>query len=425
MHIFLVILLFAVGIILIVKGGDYFVDAASWMAEVSGIPKLIVGATVVSFATTLPELLVSAFAAAQGKVDMSIGNAVGSVTANLGLIMAIALICMPTVIKRRDYMLKSCLMLGAALFLVVFGAGGELALIPSILLLAIFIIAMAENIHEARLGMREEEREEEAGLKQKPAAKEIALNIVKFIAGTVGIVLGAQLLIDNGSELARFIGVPERIIGVTIIAIGTSLPELVTTITAIAKKTGLPLRGQYHRRQYYRSDADPSDFRHDLWRRASGFPPGCHDGSSILPAGGLHCCDPGFDLQKIPPLAGHCAFVYICRLCCAHLFWFALRPRQVCSAVRRVKKQTLSNEKLSRPFYLEWPAVFFPLVFYTYDFLTRFENVTVVRQNIHILQCGASALHHTVERVICHAGADPRALLHHCIHSVEQCSTAG
>ena len=84
MHIFLVILLFAVGIILIVKGGDYFVDAASWMAEVSGIPKLIVGATVVSFATTLPELLVSAFAAAQGKVDMSIGNAVGSVTANLG-----------------------------------------------------------------------------------------------------------------------------------------------------------------------------------------------------------------------------------------------------------------------------------------------------------------------------------------------------
>ena len=129
MHIFLVILLFAVGIILIVKGGDYFVDAASWMAEVSGIPKLIVGATVVSFATTLPELLVSAFAAAQGKVDMSIGNAVGSVTANLGLIMAIALICMPTVIKRRDYMLKSCLMLGAALFLVVFGAGGELALI--------------------------------------------------------------------------------------------------------------------------------------------------------------------------------------------------------------------------------------------------------------------------------------------------------
>lgn len=236
MHVFLVILLFAVGIVLIVKGGDFFVDAASWMAEVSGIPKLIVGATVVSFATTLPELLVSAFAAAQGKVDMSIGNAVGSVTANLGLIMAIALICMPTVIKRKDYMLKSCLMLGAALFLVVFGAGGELALLPGVLLLLIFIVAMVENIHEARLGMREEEREVEKGAKQKPAQKEVVVNLAKFIAGTVGIVLGAQLLIDNGSELARFIGVPERIIGVTIIAIGTSLPELVTTISAIAKK---------------------------------------------------------------------------------------------------------------------------------------------------------------------------------------------
>lgn len=236
MHIFLVLLLFTVGIVLIVKGGDYFVDAASWMAEVSGIPRLIVGATVVSFATTLPELLVSAFAAAQGKVDMSIGNAVGSVTANLGLIMAIALICMPTVIRRKDYMLKSCLMLGAALFLVVFGAGGQLALIPGILLLLVFVAAMVENIHEARIGMRKEERGVEEGVKQKPSPKEIVVNIAKFIAGTIGIVLGAQLLIDNGSELARFIGVPERIIGVTIIAIGTSLPELVTTISAIAKK---------------------------------------------------------------------------------------------------------------------------------------------------------------------------------------------
>ena len=234
MNIFLVILLFAVGIVLIVKGGDYFVDAASWIAEVSGIPKLIVGATVVSFATTLPELLVSAFAAAQGKVDMSIGNAVGSVTANIGLIMAIALICMPTAIKRKDYMLKSCLMLGAALFLVVFGESGKLALIPGILLLVIFIAAMAENIHVARIGMQEQEVKE--GVKHKPAKKEIAVNIIKFIFGTVGIILGAQLLIDNGSELARFIGVPERIIGVTVIAIGTSLPELVTTISAIAKK---------------------------------------------------------------------------------------------------------------------------------------------------------------------------------------------
>ena len=80
------IVLFALGVVLVVKGGDLFVDAASWIAERSGIPKLIIGATVVSLATTMPEMLVSAMAAAQGKVDMSIGNAVGSVTANVGLI---------------------------------------------------------------------------------------------------------------------------------------------------------------------------------------------------------------------------------------------------------------------------------------------------------------------------------------------------
>ena len=122
-----VIVLFAIGIVFIVKGGDYFVDAASWIAEVSGIPKLIVGATIVSVATTLPEMLVSTMAAVQGKVDMSVGNAVGSVTANLGLILAIALICMPSAIRRRDYLVKSLLMLAAAGFVVAAGFTGNVS----------------------------------------------------------------------------------------------------------------------------------------------------------------------------------------------------------------------------------------------------------------------------------------------------------
>ncbi|HCH28355.1 MAG TPA: transporter, partial [Ruminococcaceae bacterium] len=118
LSVIITVVLFILGIFLVVKGGDYFVDAASWIAEVSGIPKLIIGATVVSLATTLPEMLVSVMAAAQGKVDMSIGNAVGSVTANIGLIMAISLICIPSIIKRKDYMLKSILMLSAAAIIV-------------------------------------------------------------------------------------------------------------------------------------------------------------------------------------------------------------------------------------------------------------------------------------------------------------------
>lgn len=233
METLIILFMFAVGVFLIVKGGDLFVDAAAWMAEVSGIPKLIVGATVVSFATTLPELLVSSFAAAEGKADMAIGNAVGSVTANIGLIMAIALICMPTVIRRRDYLLKTVLMLGATAVLLVFCQGGALPLAPCALLIVIFAAAMAENV---TIAVRTLRAEGDGGRPDKPTGKEIARNLVMFVVGVVGIVWGADLLVDYGSALARLVGVPERIIAVTLIAVGTSLPELVTTLTAIAKK---------------------------------------------------------------------------------------------------------------------------------------------------------------------------------------------
>ena len=234
MSLFLTLLLLALGIALIVKGGDVFVDAASWIAEVSGIPKFIIGATVVSVATTLPELLVSVFAAAEGKVDMSIGNAVGSVTANLGLIMALALLFMPMVIRRKDYSVKFGLMIGAALMIVIFGRGGSFGLLPSLLLLVIFVVNIVENIVSARRGMSEGSEEE------KPAKdkKTVIVNILKFVLGAAAIVWGADLLVDNGSALALLMGVPERVISVTLIAIGTSLPELVTTVTSIVKKQG-------------------------------------------------------------------------------------------------------------------------------------------------------------------------------------------
>ena len=234
MSLVVTLLLLVLGIALIVKGGDVFVDAATWIAEVSGIPKFIVGATVVSVATTLPELLVSVFAAAEGKVDMSIGNAVGSVTANIGLIMALALLFMPMVIKRKDYSVKFGLMLGAALVIVIFGRGGSFGILPSLLLIAVFIVNVVENIVSARRGMGENAQEE------KPAKdkKTVIVNILKFVLGAAAIVWGADLLVDNGSALALMMGVPERVISVTLIAIGTSLPELVTAVTSIVKKQG-------------------------------------------------------------------------------------------------------------------------------------------------------------------------------------------
>ncbi|MBO6019792.1 MAG: hypothetical protein J6P88_01235, partial [Clostridia bacterium] len=157
-------------IAVLVKGGDWFGSAASGMAEVSGVPKLIVGATIVSLATTLPEMLVSAFSAVNARVtgdaayiDMSIGNAVGSVTANTGMILAIALIFMAGAIKRKDYLLKSCLFIGAAGVIAAFGITGKIGLVPNLLLLAIFAAAMTENVVEAVRRVRAGEGGEELG----------------------------------------------------------------------------------------------------------------------------------------------------------------------------------------------------------------------------------------------------------------------
>ena len=231
MDLVLMIAIFIAGLILIVKGGGYFVDAASWIAGVSGIPKVIVGATIVSVATTMPEMIVSIMAAGQGKTDMSVGNAVGSVTANLGLIMAIAILCMPGPIRRRDYFVKSILMLAAAAIIAAAGRRGAVERGLSLLLLAVFGAFLVENVRSAAAAGGRGRTSRAA-----PEKRAVLINGVKFVMGAVGVVLGADLLVDSGSALARLAGVSERMIGVTIVAVGTSLPELVTTVAAVVKK---------------------------------------------------------------------------------------------------------------------------------------------------------------------------------------------
>ena len=231
---FMVLLLFAAGLLCIIKGGDVFVDAASWIAEASGIPKFIIGATVVSFATTMPEMLVSVFAALQGNADIAVGNAVGSVTANVGLIMCVALICMECAMTRKQFGVKACLLLAAILALFGFTRDGQLSVLESVLILVIFVGFLVESL----IAARQEQGSELPAQEERPKIdkKTVLLNIGKFLLGAAGIVLGAQLLIDNGSALARMLGVPDAVIAATMIAIGTSLPELVTTLTAIKKK---------------------------------------------------------------------------------------------------------------------------------------------------------------------------------------------
>ena len=229
-----IVLLFTAGLVCIIKGGDLFVDAAGWIAEASGIPKFIIGATIVSFATTLPEMLVSVFAALEGNADIAVGNAVGSVTANTGLIMCLSLVCMTCLMERRQFGVKACLLLAAILSLFGFTRDGRLSVAEGLLVLVIFAGFLAESLISAR---REQGTERKAeGERPAVSGKTVAGNIVKFVLGAAGIVLGAQLLIDNGSAIASLLGVPDAIIAATMIAVGTSLPELVTTLTAIRKK---------------------------------------------------------------------------------------------------------------------------------------------------------------------------------------------
>lgn len=230
MDLFFAFVIFVIGIVLLIKCGDWFVDAASWIARAIHIPPFIVGATIVSFATTMPEMIVSLLASIEGKNEMAVGNAIGSVSANTGLIMAIAFLFLLVQAPRKNY-LKQCLLLIVGAIAVWVGClTGSLQLWASILLLIIFILFMIFNIMDSR---REQPVVTE---KMVIRQRDIWKNIAFFIIGAVGIVVGSNLLINGGSTIATSFGVPERVIAVTMVAVGTSLPELVTTITAIRKK---------------------------------------------------------------------------------------------------------------------------------------------------------------------------------------------
>ena len=231
---YLVILLFLLGVLLIVKGGDWFLDGAVWIAEASGIPHFIIGATFVSVATTLPELTVSVTGVLEGEVDLAVGNAVGSVTANIGLILGISILCMPSVVSKKQFNIKTILMIGGAAVLAILCRGGNLTFVAGLLLILIFMLYIGNNVLDAKAGIKEsgERKSRQRNVQLGQTVSKLGL----FAAGITGIIIGSQLLIDYGSELALRLGVPASIIGVTLVAVGTSLPELVTTLTAIMKK---------------------------------------------------------------------------------------------------------------------------------------------------------------------------------------------
>lgn len=229
------VLLFAAGLFALIWGGDKFVDASSWIAEQTGVPKFIVGATIVSLATTLPELIVSLMATMDGSVDMAVGNAIGSVSANIGLIMGLSLLLLPGRVEDAAFWRKGMLMILATAFLGAFLIDGRLRFVESLILLAFLAIFVRLNIASMAAadrgapGLRRQRR-------PRPQKREITAKVMGFALGLGGILLGAELLVDNGVRLARMLGAPEALIGLTFVAVGTSLPELITTLSAVAKR---------------------------------------------------------------------------------------------------------------------------------------------------------------------------------------------
>ena len=225
-------LFFFCGVALVVRGGDYFVDAAARIARALRVPAFVIGATVVSLATTMPETIVSVMAAAEGKTEMAIGNAVGSVTANTALILGAAMVAIPILCDRRRFLRPILLLIAACLTLLLSSLGGELSLPGSLILCAIFLLFMLGNLLDAK---KEAKRQTgEPGEKLSP--KTWAQNVLLFLLGAAGIVFGSRLMVEYGGEIAVRLGVPERTVALTLVAVGTSLPELVTTVTAIVKK---------------------------------------------------------------------------------------------------------------------------------------------------------------------------------------------
>lgn len=234
----LYVLLFIVGLVLLIKGGDWFVDGATGVAHRFHLPELLIGATIVSIGTTLPEVMVSATSAATGHGEIAYGNAIGSIICNTALVAAITIAIKPAKIERKSLIVPVIFFgIAATIYSLVAYLTGYFARWVGIVLLCIFIAYVVIQILMIRKQPKEEVQElveENDEKKDSSILKEIFLIVI----GAALIAIGADLLVDNGSLIAKEIGVPESVIALTFVALGTSLPELVTAITSLVKGHG-------------------------------------------------------------------------------------------------------------------------------------------------------------------------------------------
>ena len=223
------VLLFIVGLLFLIKGGDWFVDGASSLARRFHLPELLIGATVVSIGTTLPEVMVSTMSALSGHGEIAYGNAIGSVICNAALIAAITIAVRPGRVDPKTLKTPVAFFFAAAaIYCIAAYVFGRFTRVMGIIMLAMFVAYMAVNVLQMK---NTPAGEQEASEEEMPLAKTLIL----LVLGAVLIAVGADLLVDNGTLIAQALGVPESVIALTFVALGTSLPELVTAVTSLVK----------------------------------------------------------------------------------------------------------------------------------------------------------------------------------------------
>lgn len=227
MDIFIAVLLLIAGFVLLIKGADWFVDGAAGIAARFGIPQLVIGLTIVAMGTSAPEAAVSITAAKSGNAGITIGNVLGSNIMNVLVILGITSVITAIAVQKSTIRYELPFMLGITLLLMWLGwTGNEIVFWEGVVLWVFFLIYLTYLFIMAKKGQADEEEEKNRAL---------WLQIVMLVTGVAGIVLGSDLTVDNASKIAAALGMDDRLIGLTIVAFGTSLPELVTSITAATK----------------------------------------------------------------------------------------------------------------------------------------------------------------------------------------------
>lgn len=229
------VVLFAIGLICLIKGGDWFVDGASAMARKFKLPELLIGATVVSIGTTLPEVMVSTMSALSGHGEIAYGNAIGSVICNTALIAAITIAVHPGPADPKTLKVPVAFFyIAAAIYCVAAYLMGRFTRPMGLIMLAVFVAYMIVNVRSMKNNSAPASAGEEEEEEDMPMSKILLL----LVAGAALIAVGANLLVENGTLIAQALGVPESVIALTFVALGTSLPELVTAITSLLKGHG-------------------------------------------------------------------------------------------------------------------------------------------------------------------------------------------